>query len=152
MRRIGYLFVLVSGLASLFYSGIEAQRIVSCYDARGNAQRCIPPFMNAAYDVEVEATNTCGLKQPQEYCMQTGVTGATKSCETCDAHDRDRPDRAHPAKYLTDFNNNEIRTWWQSETMLDGRVQYPHSVNLTLKLGKLSVFDIINMLTLCWCE
>ena len=45
-----------------------------CYDDQGKAQRCVPPFVNAAFNQLVEATNTCG-NPPIEYCRQTGVTG-----------------------------------------------------------------------------
>ena len=45
-----------------------------CYDDSGKAQRCVPPFVNAAFNQLVEATNTCGIP-PIEYCRQTGVTG-----------------------------------------------------------------------------
>ncbi|XP_051161958.1 laminin subunit gamma-1 [Leptopilina boulardi] len=105
-----------------------------CYDNSGRAQRCIPPFENAAFSVVMEATNTCGEEGPTEYCMQTHNDNQNneKSCEICKQKD-------HSAIFLTDHDNNDNATWWQSTTMLDG-IQFPNQVNLTLRLGK--TFDI----------
>ena len=46
------------------------QGAVPCYSYDGRAQRCTPPFENAAYNLDVEATNTCGMRERTEYCLQ----------------------------------------------------------------------------------
>lgn len=103
-----------------------------CTEERsGRAQRCMPEFVNAAFNATVLATHTCGTPA-EEYCVQTGVTGVTQSCHLCDAA---QPHLSHGAAFLTDYNSPADATWWQSRTMLAG-VQHPTAVNLTLHLGK----------------
>lgn len=83
--------------------------------------------MNAAFNVRMEATNTCGDEGPQEYCEQTGYSNQ-KSCENfCHRG-------THSPVHLTDLHEPTRQTWWQSETMFEG-IQHPNQVNLTLHLG-----------------
>lgn len=101
----------------------------NCYLPDGTPQRCLPPFQNAAYGKNVIASNTCG-SPAEQYCVQTGVTGVTRSCHICDSR---VPSRSHNSVYLTDLNVDDRPTWWQSSTMLQG-IQSPNMVNLTLNL------------------
>lgn len=96
-------------------------------------QKCAPEFQNAAYGMEVEATSTCGLRGPTEYCIQMGSLGLNRQCEICDAWNGRN---SHTARALTDVTTSDNETWWQSESLFEGIQQ----VNLTLKLRK--AFDI----------
>ena len=134
-------FYLLCLCAGLQYVSAQSSTDAPCYDRYNRPQRCEPPFVNAAFGKAMDVTNTCGVTSPTEYCLQTGKTGARKSCYICD--DRDQSLR-HPPEYLTDFNykkNNTYTeyTWWQSETMFE-EMQHPNQVNLTLNLSKFFAF------------
>ncbi|XP_007942535.1 laminin subunit gamma-3 [Orycteropus afer afer] len=103
----------------------------ACYDDAGRPQRCLPVFENAAFGRRAEASHTCG-HPPEDFCPHVGALGAAAQCQRCDAAD---PDLHHNASYLTDFHSQDESTWWQSPSMAFG-VQYPTSVNITLRLGK----------------
>ncbi|KAK6627638.1 hypothetical protein RUM44_010117 [Polyplax serrata] len=118
------------------FSAAQHNTTIPCYDHTGKAQRCVPEFGNAAFNVLVEATNTCGMSGRTDYCIQT--ESSQKYCSSC--FPPGSPDgESHPPEYLTDFNNERNQTWWQSETMLES-IQYPNQVNLTLHLHK--AYDI----------
>ena len=102
-----------------------------CYDSNGKAKLCLPPFQNVAYNVSLQATNTCGVGRRTRYCLPTTV--GQKQCSLCDEN---VPEFKHPPDFMTDFHDGGNITWWQSETMLEG-IQYPNLVNLTMDLGKL---------------
>lgn len=110
-----------------FLSQIVHGQYENCYDDQGNPKVCLPPFMNPALGKPVEATNTCGQTGPTEFCPL-----GQRTCKTCDSTD---PRNSHPASFITDSDDYYDRTWWQSDTMLEG-IRYPVVVNLTLDLSK----------------
>ncbi|XP_060809520.1 laminin subunit gamma-1 [Amyelois transitella] len=113
---------------------IGTQKLALCYASDGRPQRCIPEFENAAFMVQMEATNTCGENGPKMYCIQTSAGTSTRSCDYC------QPGQ-FSSYFLTDLHHEQNnQTWWQSETMMENRQHHPYQVNLTLHLGK--AYDI----------
>ncbi|CAH8649223.1 unnamed protein product [Heterobilharzia americana] len=101
-----------------------------CVDTTGKPQMCYPPFTSAAADRKVTATNTCGEKGRQKYCIHMSNSGMASRCQYCDSRN---PDESHPPEHMTDKNPNN---WWQSETMADNKLlHFRDSVNLTVDLG-----------------
>ena len=133
-RRVQKHFITFSSvlrflLVFLYLQGVDSQS--PCYFDRERRvpTRCMPSFGNAAFTKPVVSNNTCGTP-PSEFCVQTGVTSPSKECTLCDASDmRYR----HPAVFITDIKNDQNRTWWQSETMLENPDK---PVTLTLDLRK----------------
>jgi len=107
-----------------------------CY--HGDApRRCLPDFVNAAFERPVEASSTCGIPASR-YCVVSDVIGSSRKCFVCDEL---TPKRRHPAAFLTDVNNPLNVTCWISEPL------YRHSqqnVSLTFSLGK--KFEVVALL------
>jgi netrin 1 len=106
-----------------------------CYD-EDRPRRCIPDFVNAAFERNVVASSICGSGGPTRYC--DGSTSEMVSPGQCHVCDNGVPRRRFPASYLTDLNNPNNVTCWRSEPIVSPQSfsASPDNVSLTLSLGK----------------
>lgn len=104
-----------------------------CYD-EDRPKRCIPDFVNAAFEVPVTASSTCGQHNPARYCDMTDA-GVPGQCHVCEDK---QPKKWFPASYLTDLNNPNNVTCWRSEPLVSTNSPNapPDNVTLTLSLDK----------------
>lgn len=104
-----------------------------CYDTNG-AKRCIPEFVNAAFNTPIEASSTCGLNGVSRYCDDEESGGVCHICDESDSKTR------FPATHLTDLNNPNNVTCWRSDSIPEQSHSSPNAppdnVTLTLPLGK----------------
>lgn len=104
-----------------------------CYD-EDRPKRCIPDFVNAAFEAPVKASSTCGQHIPTRYC-DIADSGGPGMCHICDEL---QPKKRFPAVYLTDLNNPNNVTCWRSEPLISSSSPNapPDNVTLTLSFGK----------------
>ncbi len=100
-----------------------------CY-SMGRAQKCVPPFDNVAAGRPVHTTSTCG-NPPTRVCSTVETDGRPHTA--CDRCDSSRPEKWHPAGFLTDRENPNNKTCWISGPI---DPQGETVVNLTLSFGK----------------
>ncbi|XP_077971315.1 laminin subunit gamma-1-like [Styela clava] len=105
----------------------------NCYDGGTSvAKQCLTPYVSAAYDKKVVATNTCGGMRKEQYCQIATSFGAVKTCQICD--NDDRKSLQHSTQFLTDAHDNFRPTWWQSQSIFEQDMGPQITVNLTLDL------------------
>jgi coxsackievirus/adenovirus receptor len=80
--------VLLSTLLLVLNGGAFAQTTEgSCYNAAKEPVRCMPDFVNIAFQAQVFASNTCG-DPPSEFCVQQEIGLPNlddENCYICDA-------------------------------------------------------------------
>ena len=120
----------VTIFVSALLSVVAQEDRQQCYNTLKKAQRCLPPYGNVAYGREVEATNTCGVRERQQFCIQNPRNITDIGCDNhCDIN---HPSLAHFPRYITDYES--FQTWWQSETIWEDVLKTP--VNLTIDFRK----------------
>jgi netrin receptor unc-5 len=112
----------------------EAAQADPCHDDQTDKpKQCVPDFVNAAYGAPIVASSVCG-SPPSRHCyspltFKEGRAGE-EVCHICDA---DSEEQAHPPAFLTDLNNPNNVTCWNSELLTPTR---EGNITLTLSLGK----------------
>ncbi|CAF2108900.1 unnamed protein product [Rotaria magnacalcarata] len=112
--NIIFSFLLICSLCSAnrWYRMFSANHDDSCIDRHKRFQRCIPDFINAAYQKPIYVSSTCG-NSPKEFCSISQLNNNQE------------------IDYLTDINNPNNLTCWQSDL-----VKQSDNVSLVLSLKK----------------
>jgi netrin 1 len=118
-----YLLLFSSSLctANRWYRMFYSNHDDPCIDRHNRFQRCIPDFINAAFHKSISASSTCG-NPPKEFCSKKNL------CHLCDTS---QIRTSYPTSYLTDINNPNNLTCWQSDQIKSGE-----NVSLILSLNK----------------
>jgi len=112
----------------------EAAQVDPChYDQTDKPKQCVPDFVNAAYGSPIVASSTCG-SPPSRHCYTPLTFKEGKSSkEVCHICDASSEVQSHPPSFLTDLNNPNNVTCWNSELIEPAR---DGNITLTLSLGK----------------
>jgi len=113
----------------------EAAMADPCHDDETDkSKQCVPDFVNAAYGVPIKASSTCGSPTSQHCYKPTAAPfQQEKVKEVCEICDASNPSKHHPPSFLTDLNNPNNVTCWNSELLSPDKNV---NVSLTLSLGK----------------
>jgi netrin 1 len=112
--KLIFSFVFISSLCSAnrWYRTFNSNHDDPCIDRHKRFQRCIPDFINAAYQKPIYVSSTCG-NSPKEFCSLSELN------------------KNQPIDYLTDINNPNNLTCWQSDLIKQG-----DNISLVLSLKK----------------
>jgi hypothetical protein len=112
--RLILTFLVVCSLSSAnrWYRMFNSNHDDPCLDRHKRFQRCIPDFVNAAYQKSIVVSSTC-TSSSKDFCSQS------------------TSNQNYPTDDLTDMNNPNNLTCWQSDSMKAGE-----NISFVLSLKK----------------